>query len=902
MSQKLVLVDGSSYLFRAFHALPYLTNSKGDPTGAITGVINMLRKLPDQHATKHVCVVFDAKGKNFRHDIYPEYKANRKKMADELRVQIEPLHKIIKAMGFPLISIPDVEADDVIGTLSTHASNEGWEVVISTGDKDMAQLVNQNVTLIDTMKNKVTDEAMVQERFGVTPDQIIDYLALMGDASDNIPGVPKVGPKTASKWLNEFQTIKGVMDNADSMKGKVGENLRASLEFLPLSYKLATIKCDVNFDYRLNALRMTPPNTNYLRREYEHYEFKNLLRQLDHAEVTNSSPQTVSPTPSIDSNYEIITTETQLATWIAKMEIAKLFAIDTETTSIDPMEARLVGISFATEPGIAAYLPLAHNYEDAPKQLYFTATLQGLKPLLENPAIQKIGQNIKYDLKVLARNGITLQGVAFDTMLESYVFDSAATRHNMDALAKKYLNYETTKFEEVAGKGKKQLTFNQVSIPIGGLYAAEDADITLRLHQYLWPKIEAIETLKSLFEQVEMPVMQVIDHIERTGVRINSDFLQEQSEALESQINILAKQAYELAGEEFNLSSAKQLREILFEKLEIPPLKKTPGGVPSTSEEVLKELAEVYELPSILMEYRHLTKLKSTYTDKLPLMVNPETGRVHTSYHQAVAVTGRLSSSDPNLQNIPIRSETGRKIRQAFIPSEGYKIVAGDYSQVELRIMAHLSQDASLLKAFKEGADIHTATAAETLGIAPEEVTTEQRRKAKAVNFGLIYGMSAFGLAKQLNISRSEAQTYVDIYFDRYPGVQQYMKTNKAHAFADGYVETIFGRRLYLPDIKARNMGIRRAAERVAINAPMQGSAADIIKRAMIDIGHWISTEAQGRVKMVMQVHDELVFEVKDAYIEQAIPKIKSLMEGAAKLDIPLIVDVGVGDNWDEAH
>jgi DNA polymerase-1 len=902
MSQKLVLVDGSSYLFRAFHALPYLTNSKGDPTGAITGVINMLRKLPEQHETKHVCIIFDAKGKNFRHDMYPEYKANRKKMADELRVQIEPLHKIIKAMGFPLISIPDVEADDVIGTLSTHASSEGWKVVISTGDKDMAQLVNQNVTLIDTMKNKITDEAMVQERFGVTPDQIIDYLALMGDTSDNIPGVPKVGPKTASKWLNEFQTIKGVMDNADSMKGKVGENLRSSLGFLPLSYKLATIRCDVQFEYQLNELKMTPPDINYLRHEYEHYEFKNLLRQLDHMETQNDSSEIITATPSIDSHYEIILTDMQLSTWIASIETAKLFAIDTETTSIDPMKAKLVGISFAVKPGTAAYLPLTHDYEDAPKQLDFTKTLQRLKPLLENPNIHKIGQNIKYDLKVFARNGISLQGVVFDTMLESYVFDSAATRHNMDALAKKYLNYETTKFEEVAGKGKKQLTFNQVSIPVGGLYAAEDADITLRLHQYLWPKISDVDTLTSLFEKIEMPVMQVIDHIERTGVRINSDFLHAQSDALESQINILATQAYELAGEEFNLSSAKQLREILFEKLEIPALKKTPGGVPSTSEEVLKELAENYELPSILMEYRHLAKLKSTYTDKLPLMVNPETGRVHTSYHQAVAVTGRLSSSDPNLQNIPIRSETGRKIRQAFIPNEGYKMVAADYSQVELRIMAHLSQDASLLKAFTEGADIHTATAAETLGIAPEEVTTEQRRKAKAVNFGLIYGMSAFGLAKQLSISRSEAQTYVDIYFDRYPGVQQYMKINKAHAFAHGYVETIFGRRLYLPDIKARNMGIRRAAERVAINAPMQGSAADIIKRAMMDISHWISTETQDSVKMIMQVHDELVFEVKDAYVAQAISKIKSLMEGAAQLDIPLVVDVGIGDNWDEAH
>lgn len=899
-SNKIILVDGSSYLFRAFHALPQLTNSQGEPTGAIFGVINMLKKLKAAYPTNYIAVVFDAKGKNFRHDLYPQYKANRKAMADELCCQVEPLYEIIRKLGYPLISIPKVEADDVIGSLAQQFSALGHEIIIATGDKDMAQLVNDKVTLIDTMKNQITDIEGVIKKFGVTPSQIIDYLALVGDASDNIPGVPNVGPKTAVKWLNAYQNLQGVIDNAHNIAGKVGQNLRDTLEKIPLSYQLATIKCDLDLSFSLDDITLNQSDISYLRKAFTRYELRGLLNALENDSTANNHLEN----PVIDENkvdYQIILDLAAFEKFCYQLSKSTLFAFDTETNSLDTFEAKLVGISFALKPFQAFYIPLQHDYEGAPPQLNIKTVTTMLKPILENANIKKIAQNAKFDLKILNRVGIAVEGLLYDTMLESYIHNSASTRHDLDTLAKKYLSVETLSFEALAGKGKKQLTFNQIEINKAGFYAAEDADITYRLHDYFWPRINAIAKLRELYLTEELPVSFVIDKMERAGVNIDCGLLKQQSQVLGERIADLAAKCIEISGQAFNLSSTKQLREILYDKMKLPILKRTPGGHPSTAEEVLQELAAVYELPKIIIEHRHLSKLKSTYTDKLPLMVNKVTHRVHTSYHQAVASTGRLSSSDPNLQNIPIRSDIGRRIREAFIAKKGYKILSADYSQVELRIMAHLSEDATLLKAFQQGLDIHTATAAETLGIKLSEVSSEQRRRAKAVNFGLIYGMGAFGLAKQLGIARGEAQAYIDVYFSRYPGIKNYIETAKYNAGQHGFVETLFGRRLYLPDISSRNVARKRGAERIAINAPMQGSAADIIKRAMIQIDHWM-IKSQLPVTMIMQVHDELVFEVKEEIVDAATANIKALMESAGSLKVPLIVDIGIGNNWDQAH
>lgn len=903
-TQKIVLVDGSSYLFRAFHALPQLTNHQGEPTGAIFGVINMLKKLPKQLNTDHIAVIFDAKGKTFRHDLYPEYKANRKAMADELRVQISPVHEMVQKLGFPLIVIDAVEADDVIGTLAKRFASEGYEVVISTGDKDMAQLVDTHITLIDTMKNEITDREKVIAKFGVTPEQIIDYLALMGDTSDDIPGVPKVGPKTAVKWLSEYKSLQGVMESADKISGKVGENLRESISFLPLSYKLATIKCDLDLLYTADDMRCINPDVDYLKKAFAQYEFKGWLRELEHqanvmADTQSHEVQAVEATSTL--NYQIILTEDDFNAFYGELAKAEVFAFDTETDSLDTFNVRLVGMSFALKPHHAVYIPLQHDYDNAPTQLPLQWVINKIKPILENEKITKIAQNAKFDLKVLSTIGINVKGVQYDTMLESYVLNSSVTRHDMDSLANHYLHVKTVSFEELAGKGKKQLTLNQIDIAKVGFYAAEDADITYRLHERIWCELKDIDSLRELYIKEELPVSFVIDRMERIGVKIDADLLKAQSVSLTEKIVLLEKECIALAGEDFNLSSPKQLREILYDKMGLPIVKKTQGGQASTAEDALQELAEIYDLPKLIMEHRHLVKLKTTYTDKLPLMINGKTARVHTSYQQAVTSTGRLSSTEPNLQNIPIRSSVGREIRKAFIAEKGYKILAADYSQVELRIMAHLSQDPNLLHAFQQGLDVHRATAAETLGIKADDVTPEQRRQAKAVNFGLIYGMGAFGLAKQLGIPRGEAQEYIDIYFARYPGVKRYMEDAKAYAMQHGFVETIFGRRLHLPEINSRNMAKKRAAERVAINAPMQGSAADIIKRAMILIDEWLIKENID-ARMIMQVHDELVFEVKEDQVEKISKEIKQFMESAALLQVPLIVDVGVGDNWDEAH
>ena len=895
MKKQLILVDGSSYLFRAYHALPSLSNTKGKPSGAIIGVLNMLRKLRNTYNTKYICIIFDAKGKNFRHDIYPEYKANRSKTPDELSEQIQPLKDIIQALGYPLISIPNVEADDVIGTLATIANKDPdkWSVLISTGDKDMAQLVNQNISLIDTMKNKISNVEDVVEKFGVYPNQIIDYLALIGDTSDNIPGIPKVGPKTASKWLKEYNNIAGVINNAPNIKGKVGENLRNNIDLLPLSYKLATIDCNLELNYDLNDLHITSPNKDYLIQQFSYYEFTQLLNEWSKKEST---------TQKKSKNYISIITRKQLDNLIIDLSKEKLISIDTETTCIDPMQAKLVGIAICYKPNIAFYIPLSHIYEGAPKQIDISYALSALKPILESKTIYKVGQNIKYDYKIFHNLGIFLKGIKYDTMLESYIYNSTATRHNLNDLAKTYLNYNCLRFEDIAGKGKKQLTFNQITIEEATLYAAEDADITLQLHNILWSKIQNKPLLEKLFLEIEMPVMYAINNIEINGIQINTKILQEQSLSLEKKLQRLEEQAHTLAQEKFNLASAKQLREILFEKLELPIVHKTPGGVASTSEEVLKELARSYKLPSIITEHRHLSKLKNTYIDKLPKMINPSTNRVHTSYHQAIAITGRLSSSDPNLQNIPVRSQEGRRIRKSITAKTGYKIISADYSQVELRIMAHLSGDPTLINAFKTNQDIHAATAAEIFNKDISSITTEDRRKAKAVNFGLIYGMSAFGLAKQLQISRNEAQEYINIYFQRYPKVLDYMNQKKSDAKKNGYVETIFGRRLYIPNIHSKNISIRRAAERVSINAPMQGSAADIIKKAMIAINKLITESNDLKFKVIMQVHDELVFEVDKNKQQEASRYIKELMENTTKLSVPLTVELGSGNNWDEAH
>jgi DNA polymerase-1 len=895
----LVLVDGSSYLFRAFHALPPLSNTKGEPTGATVGVINMLRKLIADYQPEFMAVVFDAPGKTFRDDLYPEYKANRPPMPDELREQIEPTLDIIRAMGLPLLIIDNVEADDVIGTLARQATEQGRETLVSTGDKDMAQLVNPHVTLINTMTDTLLDEAGVQAKFGVRPDQIVDFLALTGDSVDNIPGVPKCGPKTAAKWLNQFGTLDEVMARADEVKGKIGENLRAALDQLPLSRALTEIKTDVPLASGPDDLKPGDGDPAALRRLFERLESRRLLASLD--ERADAPPDATAGVSKAD--YITVLERGQFDGWLERLRAAPLFSFDTETTSLDYMQARVVGVSFAVEPGEAAYVPLAHCYPGAPEQLDREDILAALKPLLEDPARRKVGQNLKYDMSVLANHGITLRGIAFDTMLESYVLNASAGRHDMDSLAERHLQHHTIHFEDIAGKGAKQLTFDQIPLEQAGPYAAEDADITLRLHQVLWPQLEQTPPLSEVLTGIEVPLVSVLSRMERTGVRLDRKMLGVQSAELAKRMHALEQQAYGIAGRNFNIGSPKQIGQIFFDELKLPVIAKTPKGAPSTAESVLQDLAEQgHELPQVILQHRGLAKLKSTYTDKLPDLVNRDTGRLHTSYHQAVAATGRLSSSDPNLQNIPVRSEEGRRIRQAFVPEPGWRMLAADYSQIELRIMAHLSADEGLLSAFAAGADIHRATAAEVFGAdSPDAVTHEQRRSAKAINFGLIYGMSAFGLARQLGIERADAQDYVDLYFARYPGVKAFMEGTREKARAQGYVETLFGRRLYLPEITARSQQVRAAAERTAINAPMQGTAADIIKRAMLAVDAWILKDAPA-VHMLMQVHDELVFEVAAPEIDTAKRQIRRLMEGAASLEVPLVVDIGIGDNWDEAH
>jgi len=898
-SSPLILVDGSSYLYRAYHAMPKLSNAEGEPTGTIYGVINMLRKLMKDYPSECMVVVFDAKGKTFRDDLYPQYKANRPPMPDDLRQQVEPILEIVRDMGLPLLQVAGVEADDVIGTLACEAAVRNQKVVISTGDKDMAQLVDKHISLINTMTDTSMDEEGVFSKFGVRPDQIIDYLTLIGDTSDNVPGVPKVGPKTAAKWLSEYDDLDSIIENADNIKGKIGENLRSSLEQIPLSRELVTIKSDLQLDQKVDDLVIGEAKRDALINWFRRFEFKTWLsEQLDAggAQVNEDAHQS-----GIDVEYETILKQDVLNVWIKKLEQADVFAFDTETTSLDYMQAEIVGLSFATEAGKAAYVPLAHDYPGAPDQLDREQVLQQLRPILESKTPRLIGQHIKYDMNVLARYGIALNGIAYDTMLESYVLNSTASRHDMDSLALKYLGQKTIHFEDVAGKGKKQLTFNQIELEQASPYAAEDADITLRLHQTLWQKLSQQNSLRKVFEEIERPLIPVLSSIERNGVLVDVNMLRIQSKELLDKMEQIKTQTFELAGEEFNLGSPKQLQQILFEKQGLPVLKKTPKGQPSTAEEVLQELANDYPIPKLILEYRSMNKLRNTYTDRLPEQVDPDTGRVHTSYHQAVAATGRLSSSDPNLQNIPIRSSEGRRIRQAFIAPEGYTVVAADYSQIELRIMAHLSADAGLLNAFREGIDVHRATAAEVFGIDRDDVTDNQRRSAKAINFGLIYGMSAFGLAKQLGVERRVAQEYVDLYFDRYQGVKKYMDETRKLAREQGYVETVYGRRLYLPDINSRNAQVRQYAERTAINAPMQGTAADIIKRAMINVYDWMN-ENQPDMKMIMQVHDELVFEMRTETVAQMIVEIRRCMVSAAELDVELIVDVGQGKNWDEAH
>ena len=902
----LILVDGSSYLFRAYH-VPYLqalSTADGQPTGAITGVLNMIKSLKKDFPNGNIVVIFDAKGKTFRNDLYPEYKANRPPMPEDLRSQIAPLHEIIAAMGLPLLVIEGVEADDVIGTLAKQACEAGIETVISTGDKDMAQLVSPNVRLINTMTDTVTDEAGVVEKFGVRPDQIIDYLALMGDKVDNIPGVEKCGPKTAVKWLTEHGTLEQVIANADSVKGKIGENLRRALEQLPLSYELATIKLDVELEQSVQELKPVTPDVTKLTELYTQFELRRMLADLkaSNGEQTETAAEVSPSAEKVEVEYRNILTKADFEEWFKTLQAAKLIAFDTETTSLDYMAAELVGLSFSFEAGKAVYIPVAHDYVGAPEQLERDWVLTQLKPILEDENKPKVGQNLKYDANVLSHYDINVKGIAYDTMLESYCFNSVATRHNMDALAEKYLDHKTVHFEDIAGKGAKQLTFNQIDIEKAGHYAAEDADITLRLHQAIFPQLEKLKGQLSVFNDIEVPLLSVLAKMEQHGVLIDSDLLNEQSAQIGARLDELEVEAHNIAGQSFNLSSPKQLQQILFEELKIPVIKKTPKGAPSTAEEVLQELALDYPLPKLILEHRGLSKLKSTYTDKLPLMVAGKSNRVHTSYHQAVAATGRLSSTDPNLQNIPIRSEEGRKIRLAFIAPENHKVVAIDYSQIELRIMAHLSGDKGLVTAFAEGRDVHQATASEIFGVTLDEVTADQRRSAKAINFGLIYGMSAFGLAKQLGIGRNQAQDYMDKYFERYPGVLAYMEDTRQLASEKGYVETLFGRRLYLPDIKARNGMRRQAAERAAINAPMQGTAADIIKKAMLAVDQWLTENNDDRVKMTMQVHDELIFEIHKDIVEEATAKIVEIMNGAVSLDVPLIAEAGIGENWEQAH
>ncbi|WP_333497122.1 DNA polymerase I [Kluyvera sp. CHPC 1.251] len=923
----LILVDGSSYLYRAYHAFPPLTNRAGEPTGAMYGVLNMLRSLILQYQPTHAAVVFDAKGKTFRDELFEDYKSHRPPMPDDLRAQIEPLHIMVKAMGLPLLAVSGVEADDVIGTLAREAEKAGRPVLISTGDKDMAQLVTPGITLINTMTNTILGPDEVVTKYGVPPELIIDFLALMGDSSDNIPGVPGVGEKTAQallQGLGGLDTLYGEPEKIAGLTFRGAKTMAAKLEqnkdLAYLSYKLATIKTDVELELGCEQLIVAEPAADELLTLFKKYEFKRWITDVEsgtwmQAKGTKPAAKPASKAADVEveaeveetaatlssENYVTILDEATLVSWIEKLKKAPLFAFDTETDSLDNISANMVGLSFATEPGIAAYVPVAHDYLDAPDQISRERALELLKPLLEDETLLKVGQNLKYDRGILANYGIELRGIAYDTMLESYTLDSVAGRHDMDSLSDRWLKHKTITFEEIAGKGKNQLTFNQIALEEAGRYAAEDADVTLQLHLKMWPKLQKHEGPLRIFNEIEMPLVPVLSRVERNGVKIDPAVLHAHSQEIAKRLVELEQKAYEIAGEEFNLSSPKQLQTILFEKQGIKPLKKTPGGAPSTSEEVLEELALDYPLPKVILEYRGLAKLKSTYTDKLPLMINPKTGRVHTSYHQAVTATGRLSSTDPNLQNIPVRNEEGRRIRQAFIAPEDYLIVSADYSQIELRIMAHLSRDEGLLNAFAEGKDIHRATAAEVFGLPLESVSSEQRRSAKAINFGLIYGMSAFGLARQLNIPRKEAQKYMDLYFERYPGVLDYMERTRQQAKEQGYVATLDGRRLYLPDIKSSNGARRAGAERAAINAPMQGTAADIIKRAMIAVDEWLESE-KPRVRMIMQVHDELVFEVHKDDLEAVSKKVHELMENSTTLDVPLLVEVGSGENWDQAH
>ena len=895
MMKPLVLIDASSYFFRAFHALPPLTNTKGQPTGAVFGVTNMIKRLLKDYQPTQFAVVFDAKGKTFRDEWYPDYKAHRPPMPTELSSQFQPLLEVLKALGFPILTIEGVEADDVIGTLASAACAKGMPVVISTGDKDMAQLVTNNVTLINTMSNKVLDIQGVIEKFGVRPNQIIDYLALMGDTSDNIPGVTKCGPKTAAKWLEIYQTLDNLVAHAGEITGKIGDYLRESLTYLPLSKRLVTIKTDVELPLTLEELTPKPADREALIHLFQELEFKNWLKELL-AEEESTTEEAISPQQP--PAFSLITQPTELNDWLQKLEKSEWLCIDTETTSLDVQNAELVGISFAIHPDEPAYIPLTHD--DGTPQLARDQVLNALKPILENPTIGKIGQNLKYDYNVFKNYSITLEGIASDTMLESYVLNSGLGRHDMDSLALKYLGHKTILFEDVAGKGAKQLRFDQVPVEKAAPYAAEDADITLKLHQTIYPLLD--EKLKSVLQTIEVPLITVLADIERHGVLIDEEVLKQQGQRLKIRIQALEEEAFTLAGKEFNLNSTQQLQTILFDEQKLPVLAKTPKGQPSTAEAVLQELAYDYRLPAVITEYRGLSKLVSTYIDALPKRLNPKTGRVHTSYNQAVAATGRLSSSEPNLQNIPIRTEEGRSIRKAFIAPPGHVLLTADYSQIELRIMAHLSNDPGLLYAFSKGLDIHTATASEIFSVPLDSVTAEQRRRAKAVNFGLIYGMSAFGLAKQLGVERADAQQYIDLYFQRYPGVLDYMERTRKKAHQQGYVETLFGRRLNLPEINASNMMRQKAAERTAINAPMQGTAADLIKKAMLTVATWQREQTQPIARMIMQVHDELVFEVEETAVDAARQTIKSLMEHAIELSVPLIVSIGVGKNWDEAH
>jgi DNA polymerase-1 len=907
----LVLVDGSSYLYRAFHALPPLSTSRGEPTGAIHGVLNMLQKLVREYPEAEFAVVFDAPGRTFRDDLFADYKSHRPPMPDDLRAQVEPLLALVRAQGLPLLRIGGVEADDVIGTLARRAAAAGREVLISTGDKDMAQLVDEHVRLVNTMSGSLLDREGVRAKFDVWPEQIIDFLALTGDSSDNIPGIDKVGPKTAAKWLAQFPTLDVLVAHAAELSGKAAENLRAGGAILALSRRLATIRTDVELPAEAQQLRRGAPDVTSLRALYARFEMRSFLRQLDGgaeaAAASAAADATAAPAAAVGlkapdrQHYAMITGWAEFERWLEQLRSAELIAFDTETTSLDYMQAQIVGVSFCVAPGYGAYVPLAHDYAGAPQQLERARVLAALRPLLEDPARPKLGQHLKYDMHVLENHGIRLAGARFDTMLESYVLNSTATRHDMDSMAARYLGLETIHYEDVAGKGAKQIGFSQVSVERATEYSAEDADVTLQLHQALWPRLQAVPALAKLYTQIEQPLVPVLQRMERRGVLIDRAMLKGQSGELGQRLLEVQAQAHAEAGVDFNIESPRQLQQILFEKLQLPVLRKTPTGQPSTAEDVLEELAGDYALPRLVLEYRGLAKLRSTYTEKLPEQINATTGRVHTSYHQAVAATGRLSSTDPNLQNIPIRTPEGRRIRQAFIAPPGWKLVAADYSQIELRIMAHLSGDAGLLRAFAGDADIHQATAAEVFGVAPDQVSTDQRRSAKAINFGLIYGMSAFGLARQLGIDRGAAQRYVDAYFARYPGVKEYMDATRARARRDGYVETVFGRRLYLPEINSRNRALQQYAERSAINAPMQGTAADIIKRAMLAVDVWCETEAPP-VRLIMQVHDELVLEVRADWVTQASARLRAAMSSAAELAVPLHVDIGVGDNWDQAH